>query len=324
MPKKKIKKEIERLRKKIRELKENMSSLGGKDIEPIITDLNKKIDVLDVTDSRRPIDVVNLARNQKRPTTNDFIKLMVRGFLELHGDRRFSDDKAIIGGIGFIDNIPVTIIGHQKGRNVNENIRRHFGMAHPEGYRKALRLMEEAERFKRPIINLIDTPGAYPGIGAEERGQAEAIARNIYKMSGLRTPIISIVTGEGGSGGALALGVADRVFMLSNSIYSVISPEGCAAILWKDAARSDEAAESLKLVPEDLLKYGVIDEIIEEPGDGAHTDHEEIASRVKETIVRTLEQLMNLKPDILLDERYNKYRNMGIFLEETEKDLGIT
>ena len=224
MATKKIKKEIDRMRKKIRDLREKMSSLGGRDIEPLLKDLDKKVDTLEIKEIKRAIDIVNLARNQNRPTTYDFIKLLVKKFLELHGDRRFADDKAIVGGMGFIEGIPVTIIGHQKGRNVNENIKRHFGMAHPEGYRKALRLMEEAERFKRPVINLIDTPGAYPGIGAEERGQAEAIALNIYKMSGLRTPIISIITGEGGSGGALALGVADRVFMLSNSIYSVISP----------------------------------------------------------------------------------------------------
>ena len=316
MATKKIKKELDRMRKKIRDLREKMSSLGGRDIEPLLKDLDKKVDTLEIKEIKRAIDIVNLARNQNRPTTYDFIKLLVKKFLELHGDRRFADDKAIVGGMGFIEGIPVTIIGHQKGRNVNENIKRHFGMAHPEGYRKALRLMEEAERFKRPVINLIDTPGAYPGIGAEERGQAEAIALNIYKMSGLRTPIISIITGEGGSGGALALGVADRVFMLSNSIYSVISPEGCAAILWKDSSRADEAAESLKLVPSDLLEFGVIDEIIKEPGEGAHTDHEETAKRMKEVIVRSIKQLMNLDTDILLDERYKKYRNMGVFNEE--------
>ncbi len=269
---------------------------------------------------KRAIDVVRLARHPKRPTTMNYIKYIVRDFLELHGDRRFSDDKAIVGGIGYIDNIPVTIIGHQKGRNTKDNLKRHFGMAHPEGYRKALRLMEQAERFKRPIINLIDTPGAYPGIGAEERGQAEAIAYNLYKMSGLKTPIISIITGEGGSGGALALGVADRVYMLSNAIYSVISPEGCAAILWKDATKADEAAESLKLTATNLLEFGIIDDIIEEPGEGAHTNHEEMAKRIKEYILNSINELKEDNEETLIEKRYKKFRKMGVYVEDMLKD----
>lgn len=263
----------------------------------------------------KAIDVVRLARHMKRPTTLDYIRLMIDDFIELHGDRRFSDDQAVVGGIGFLNDIPVTVIGHQKGRNVKENVRRNFGMAHPEGYRKALRLMEQAERFGRPVITLIDTPGAYPGIGAEERGQAEAIAFNLYRMSGLKVPIIAIITGEGGSGGALGLGVADRVYMLSNTIYSVISPEGCASILWRDAGKADEAAEALKLTAPHLYHFKIIDGIIEEPGQGAHEDHEVTARRIKETLLSALAELLPLAPDILLDMRYQKYRRMGVFHE---------
>ncbi|MCU0285038.1 MAG: acetyl-CoA carboxylase carboxyltransferase subunit alpha [Acidobacteria bacterium] len=263
----------------------------------------------------RAIDIVKLARHIKRPTTLDYIKYIITDFLEFHGDRRFSDDLAIVGGIGFLAEIPVTIIGHQKGRDVKENVKRNFGMAHPEGYRKALRLMEEAEKFGRPVINLIDTPGAYPGIGAEERGQAEAIAFNLYKMAGLKTPIIAIVTGEGGSGGALGLGVADRVYMLSNTIYSVISPEGCASILWRDAGKAPEAAEALKLTAQGLYDFKIIDGIIEEPGGGAHEDHEMMAKRLKETILSALYELLPLSLENLLKARYEKYRRMGVYNE---------
>ena len=319
-----IKKEIKSIRGKVKKLEERIlkgDKREAKKIKPLIEEMNAKINELERLNTEiKPIDIVRLARHPKRPTTMDFIRLMIRNFVELHGDRRFADDKAIIGGIGFLNDIPVTIIGHQKGRNTKDNLKRHFGMAHPEGYRKALRLMEQAERFGRPIINLIDTPGAYPGIGAEERGQAEAIAYNLYKMSGLKVPIISIITGEGGSGGALALGVADRVFMLSNTIYSVISPEGCAAILWKDATKSEEAAESLKLTSYDLLKFRIIDDIIEEPGEGAHTDHEEMAKRIKTKLLSTLEELLEKEPKILIEERYDKFRKMGVFLEDFHED----
>ncbi len=263
----------------------------------------------------KAIDIVKLARHTKRPTTLDYIKYMITEFLEIHGDRRFYDDLAVVGGIGFLEDIPVTIIGHQKGRNVKEHMKRNFGMAHPEGYRKAMRLMEEAERFGRPVINLIDTPGAYPGIGAEERGQAEAIAYNLYKMSTLKTPIISVITGEGGSGGALALGLADRVYMLSNTIYSVISPEGCASILWRDASRADEAAEALKLTASHLYKIKVIDKIIQEPENGAHEDHEATAKRLKTALVSGLKELLPLDEETLLEQRYQKYRRMGVFSE---------
>ena len=266
-------------------------------------------------EQKKAIDIVRLARHTKRPTTLDYIRLMTTDFLELHGDRRFSDDLAVVGGIGFLEDIPVTLIGHQKGRNVNEHMKRNFGMAHPEGYRKALRLMEEAERFGRPVINFIDTPGAYPGIGAEERGQAEAIAYNLYQMSTLKTPIISVITGEGGSGGALALGLADRVYMLSNAIYSVISPEGCASILWRDASRAGEAAEALKLTAPHLYQLNIIDAIIEEPGGGAHEDHETTAKGLKSALILGLKELLHLEVEILLEQRYQKYRKMGVFIE---------
>jgi len=209
----------------------------------------------------------------------------------------------------------VTIIGHQKGRNVNEHMKRNFGMAHPEGYRKALRLMEEAERFGRPVFNFIDTPGAYPGLGAEERGQAEAIAYNLYKMSTLKTPVISVVTGEGGSGGALALGLADRVYMLSNAIYSVISPEGCASILWRDAGKAGEAAESLKLTAPHLKDLKIIDGIIEEPEGGAHENYETMAKRLKSALCAGLKELLSIDLETLLEERYRKYRLIGVFTE---------
>jgi acetyl-CoA carboxylase carboxyl transferase subunit alpha len=267
------------------------------------------------TEQLNPMDVVRLARHTKRPTTLDYIEFMISDFLELHGDRRFSDDLAIVGGVGFLDDIPVTIIGHQKGRNVKENVRRNFGMAHPEGYRKAMRLMEEAERFGRPVINLIDTPGAYPGIGAEERGQSEAIANNLYKMSNLKTPIISVITGEGGSGGALALGVADRVYMLSNTIYSVISPEGCASILWRDAGKAMEAAEALKITAASHLEFKIIDDIIEEPKGGAHENHEQTSKRLKKALLAGIKELLEKDLETLLKERYQKFRNMGIYSE---------
>lgn len=321
---KEIEKEIKVLKDKVKKLRDRVlkgNKKEAKKIEPLIEEMSTKIEELErLNIQTKAIDIVKLARHPKRPTTMDYIRFMIRNFVELHGDRRFADDKAIIGGIGFLNDIPVTIIGHQKGRNTKDNLKRHFGMAHPEGYRKALRLMEQAERFGRPVINLIDTPGAYPGIGAEERGQAEAIAYNLYKMSGLKVPIISIITGEGGSGGALALGVADRVFMLSNTIYSVISPEGCAAILWKDATKSEEAAESLKLTAQDLFKFRIIDDIIEEPGEGAHTNHEETAKRLKNKILATLKELLEKEPSVLLEERYNKFRKMGVFLEDFHED----
>ncbi|HOV13145.1 MAG TPA: acetyl-CoA carboxylase carboxyltransferase subunit alpha, partial [Spirochaetota bacterium] len=262
-----------------------------------------------------PIERVQLARHPGRPTTLDYIKYLIKDFIQLHGDRRYMDDAAIVCGVGFFEQIPVTVIGHQKGRDTKDNIKRHFGMPHPEGYRKALRMMKQAEKFGRPIICFIDTPGAYPGIGAEERGQGEAIALNLYEMSTLKTQVISIVTGEGGSGGALALGVADKVFMLSNTIYSVISPEGCASILWKDSGRASEAADALKIDANSLLRMGIIDDIIEEPQGGAHEDHEGTANNIKEKLITTLEELGQYSIEDLVEQRYSKIRKMGQFKE---------
>jgi len=267
---------------------------------------------LDLT-MKTAMETVRLARHIKRPTTRDYIDILIDDFVELHGDRRFADDPAMVAGIGFLEGIPVTVLGQQKGKNVKENIRRNFGMAHPEGYRKAMRLMKQAERFGRPVITLIDTPGAYPGIGAEERGQAEAIANNLYEMSGLGVPIIACVTGEGGSGGALGIGVADRVYMLSNAIYSVISPEGCASILWKDTGKTADAAAALRLTAKDLKDLDVIDGIIQEPDPGAHEFPQETARRLKKVLAQALHDLLRIDPETLLQRRYMKYRNMGVY-----------
>ena len=258
-----------------------------------------------------PWNRVQIARFQDRPTTLDYIERFIDGFIEMHGDRYYGDDNAIIGGIGSFEARPLTIIGHQKGKDTKENLNRNFGMPNPEGYRKALRLMKQAEKFNRPIICFIDTPGAYPGIGAEERGQGEAIARNLLEMSRLRTPTISIVIGEGGSGGALALGVADKVAMLENSIYSVISPEGLASILWKDASQAENGSNVMKLTAQDLLSYKVIDDIIREPKGGAHKDLDFTANNIKNYISRTLESLLKTNKDELLLNRYEKFRSIG-------------
>jgi len=254
---------------------------------------------------------VSVARHPKRPYTLDYIGHIVEDFEELHGDRLFKDDPAIVGGIGKIDGKRFVIIGHQKGRDMESNIYRNFGMANPEGYRKALRLMKLAERFKLPVLTLIDTAGAYPGIDAEKHGQGEAIARNLMEMAGLSTQIIAIVIGEGGSGGALALGVADRVFMLENSVYSVISPEGCAAILYKDASKASQAANNLKISANQLIKLGVVDDIIEEPLGGAHRDHEAMAKNIKIKVLEAYEEIKDLPIVELKDNRYEKFRKMG-------------
>lgn len=257
--------------------------------------------------------ILQIARHQNRPTTRDYIENVFDNFIELHGDRRFGDDKALIGGIGLIDEQPFTILGHQKGKSTKENLRRNFGMAHPEGYRKAMRLMKQAEKFNRPVISLINTPGAFPGIGAEERGQAEAIAVNLMEMSDLRVPIIVVVTGEGGSGGALGIGVGDRIMMMEYSYYSVSSPEACAAILWKDAEKAGEAAEALKITASALLKLGIIDEIIKEPGGGAHKNSLLAARNLKEAIINSYKELKLLTVEELVNQRYHKFRNMGVF-----------
>jgi acetyl-CoA carboxylase carboxyl transferase subunit alpha len=239
--------------------------------------------------------------------------MIMSDFIELHGDRRFADDKAIVCGLAAIENSKVLLIGHQKGRDTNENLKRNFGSANPEGYRKAMRLMELAEKFNRPIICLIDTPGAYPGVGAEERGQAEAIAYNLREMSSVEVPIIIVVIGEGGSGGALGIGVGDRICVMENAYYSVISPEGCAAILWKDRVKADEAARVLKLTAQDLLKLGVIDEVIPEPLGGAHRAPETAAQSLKSALLKNIRELSIVPKKELVENRYNKFRNMGIF-----------
>ncbi len=257
--------------------------------------------------------IAQLARHPLRPYTLDYINLMCDEFQELAGDRAYADDAAIVGGLGRIDGQSVVIIGHQKGRDTKSKIKRNFGMPRPEGYRKALRLMQMAERFHLPLLTLIDTPGAYPGVGAEERGQSEAIARNLLEMSRLRVPIIATVIGEGGSGGALAIGVADRTLMLQFSTYSVISPEGCASILWKSADRARDAAEALGLTAERLKSHGLVDQIVPEPLGGAHRDSKDMAERLKRTLLDELQSLQRLDTDVLLTQRYEKLRLMGAY-----------
>lgn len=306
--------QLKEIEKKITAVKEFIETTG--------IDLSGEYDVLEekrielmnkINLNLSPWQKVQIARHKNRPNFNEYINGMLNGFIEFHGDRSFKDDSAIVGGVGYIKDIPVTFISHAKGKTTEENIYRNFGMPHPEGYRKALRLMKQAEKFKRPIICLIDTPGAYCGIGAEERGQGEAIARNLLEMSDLKTPIISVVIGEGGSGGALALGVADRVLMLENSIYSVISPEGCASILLKDSSKADEAAKYLKLTAQDLLELNIIDGIIKEAPGGAHKDPNLTVGNVKDAVYKNLKELLEKDINVLVDERYNKIRNIGSF-----------
>jgi acetyl-CoA carboxylase carboxyl transferase subunit alpha len=262
-----------------------------------------------------PVERVQLARHPKRPYTLDYVELCFTDFLELHGDRGFRDDEAIVGGWARLEGRSVMVIGHQKGRDMKSNLRRNFGMPHPEGYRKALRLMQQAEKFGHPVITLIDTPGAYPGIGAEERGQAEAIARNLREMASLRVPLVSVVIGEGGSGGALALGVTDRILMLENTIYSVISPEGCAAILWKTAEARDRAADALRLTAPDLTELGIADEVVPEPLGGAHLDWAATAAALREALVRHVAELSALDAETLRDQRFEKFARMGEWRE---------
>ncbi len=259
-------------------------------------------------------DKVGIARHPERPYALDYINEITTDFVELHGDRLFGDDEAIVGGLCRIDDKKFMVIGIQKGRTVNEKIQRNFGMSNPEGYRKALRLMKMAEKFKIPVLTLIDTAGAYPGLEAEERGQGEAIARNLMEMSGLRTPIIAVVIGEGGSGGALALGVADKVFMMEHSVYSVISPEGCAAILFKDGSLAEKAASNLKISAQNLKKLGVIDEIIQEPFGGAHKDPKCAEINLKKAVLLSISELEKINIDTLLENRYNKFRKIGFFI----------
>lgn len=257
-----------------------------------------------------PWEKVKLARMPVRPTSLDYIDRIFDQFMEMHGDRYFGEDQAIVGGIAFFGDIPVTVIAQQKGRNTKENIARNFSMPHPEGYRKALRLMKQAEKFRRPVICFIDTPGAFCGLGAEERGQGEAIATNLAEMMLLKTPIISVVISEGGSGGALALGVADKVYMLEHSIYAILSPEGFASILYKDSTKAEQAANDMKLTAQDLLRFSIIDGIIPEPAGGAHNDYNQSALNIKGIIEQDLQNLMELPVEELLEKRYQKYRRM--------------
>ncbi|MBV7273272.1 acetyl-CoA carboxylase carboxyltransferase subunit alpha [Clostridiaceae bacterium UIB06] len=266
-------------------------------------------------DNKSAWERVSLARMLERPTSLDYIERIFDSFIEFHGDRHFSDDAAVVGGIALLDGEPITIIAHQKGRNTAEKIKRNFGSPHPEGYRKGLRLMKQAERFNRPIVCFVDTQGAFCGTGAEERGQGEAIARNLIEMSSLKTPIISIVIGEGGSGGALAFAVSDEVWMLENAVYSILSPEGFASILWKDSSRAKEAAEIMKITAKDLKEYEIIDKVLKEPLGGAHKDVEKMASSIKSELIKCFDELKKQPVKELLEKRYNKFRNMGKYTE---------
>tara|TARA_B100001013_G_C24574145_1_gene427856 strand:+ start:11 stop:964 length:954 start_codon:yes stop_codon:yes gene_type:complete len=258
---------------------------------------------------------VQLARHPQRPFSLDYIQAICPDFVELHGDRYFGDDAAVVSGIGSIEGVKTVFIGQQKGRNTKENLFRNFGMMRPEGYRKALRIMKLAEKFKLPIISLIDTPGAYPGIGAEERGQGQAIANNLWEMSKLKVPIISVVIGEGASGGALGIAVCDRMLMLENTWYSVISPEGCASILWRDASKAPDAADAMKVAPEDLMNMGICDRIIEEPLGGAHRDFNIIAAKLKQVLLEELDSFKDVDPDSFLEQRIERYEKMGVYKE---------
>ena len=307
-------KPIVELEAKIKELK-RFSEEKDIDLSLEIKNLGSKLERMkkEIYSGLSPWQRVQIARHPSRPTTTDYINLIMDDFVPLHGDRLFGDDRAMVGGFATVDEKRVVILGHQKGKDTKENIMRNFGCAHPEGYRKAMRLMRLGERFGMPIICFVDTPGAYPGIGAEERGQAQAIAENIRDMFSLRTPVIVVVIGEGGSGGALGIGVGDRVLILEYGYYSVISPEGCAAILWKDGARAPDAAEVLKLTGQDLIKMGIIEGVIPEPLGGAHRDPQAMAQNIKEVILKNLKELKDESAGDLLKGRYKKFRSMGVF-----------
>ncbi len=300
------------LQEQIEALQEN-ADRKGIDVTDEVRILTRKLEVLREETFRNlsPLEQVLVARHPKRPYTLDYVQRIFTDWFELFGDRGFRDDGAIVGGWARLEETSVMVIGHQKGRDMKENLWRNFGSPHPEGYRKALRLMKLAEKFHRPIITFIDTPGAYPGIGAEERGQAEAIARNLREMASLRVPVVSVVIGEGGSGGALALGVTDRILMLEHAIYSVISPEGCAAILWRTAGEREKAAKAMKLTSSDLLRGGIADEIVPEPAGGAHSDWNGAAHEVKQALLRHLDELSGLEPETLVRNRQDKYESIG-------------
>ena len=309
-------KEIVEIEKKITEVKAFAEEKGldlQYEIDRLLGERNKKIS--EVYKDLEVWDKIILARHPKRPYTLDYIEIMVEDFVELHGDRLFGDDNAIVGGLGKIDGQKFVVIGTQKGRDIESNLYRNFGYPKPEGYRKALRLMRMAERFNLPVLTFIDTAGAYCGIEAEERGQGEAIARNLIEMAGLKTQIIAVIIGEGGSGGALGLGVADRVYALENSYYSVISPEGCASILLRDATRAPEAAEKLKLDSENLVKFKIVDALIPEPLGGAHRDYNEVAANIKKIVLDAYKELKGQTIEELKENRYNKFRTLGQFTE---------
>lgn len=297
---------------KISELKK-FANDNGLDLYSEIKEMESKLEKLkkETFENLSPWEKLSIARRVERPTALDYIDFIFDDYIEFHGDRNFRDDQAIIGGIAFINDIPVTVIGQQKGRNIKENVTRNFGMPHPEGYRKALRLMKQAEKFKRPVICFVDTPGAFCGVGAEERGQGEAIAVNLLELSQLIVPVISVIIGEGGSGGALAMAVADKIFMLEHSVYSILSPEGFATILWKDSNRAKEAAEVMRMTAQNLLEDGIIDGVIKEPVGGADQNTEETANNIKNELISTLAELNSKDIEQLIDQRYKKFRVMG-------------
>jgi len=305
------------LENKIEELKSFLSSENldlseeTKKLEEKAQKMKKKI-----YQELTPWQRIQLARHPKRPYTLDYVELIMDDFIPLRGDRLFAEDKAIVGGLVSLEGQSLVVLGHQKGRNTRDNIERNFGMAHPEGYRKALRLMNLAEKFSFPVITFIDTPGAYPGIGAEERGQAECIAKNLMVMSSLKVPIISIVIGEGGSGGALGIGVGNRIFMLENAVYYVCTPEACSAILWRDSSKAPQAAAQQSITAQDLLKFGVIDGIIPEGSSGAHREVKQTAEAIKNTIRKVLKETLSWSGDRIIQQRYSKYRKIGVFLEQ--------
>lgn len=307
---------IVKLREKIAELEE-FTANNSVDLSDEIGTLKMRLKKLEeeIYGNMEPWDRVQVARHPERPTTIDYINMLFKDFMQLHGDRAYGDDAAIVGGIASFESIPVTVIGHQRGKDTKENVKRNFGMPHPEGYRKALRLMNQAEKFGRPIICFIDTKGAFPGKAAEERGQSEAIARNLVEMAGLTVPVISIVIGEGGSGGALALGVANHIHMLEHSTYSVISPEGAATILWKDSSLAKQAAEAMKITAPHLKEMGIIDDIIPEVQGGAHRDAKAQAVSIGNSIRTSLDELTTLDGNGLIDHRYEKFRRIGVFSE---------
>ncbi len=313
------------LEHKIRELK-SFGTDRKINLSPEIRKLEEKLGRLkkEIYEGLSPWQRVQIARHPARPYTLDYIHLLASDFMELHGDRLFADDQALVGGLATIDGVRMVVMGHQKGRDTKENILRNFGCAHPEGYRKAMRLMRMAERFRLPVLVMIDTPGAYPGVGAEERGQAQAIAENLRDMMEIRTPVMVFVIGEGGSGGAIGIGVADRVHILQNAYYSVISPEGCASILWRNSVKAPEAAAALKLTGEDLVRFGIVDDVIPEPLGGAHRDPQAVVDGMRRAIHGDLETLTRISIEDLLAARYRKFRRIGRFLESPSPASGKT